>query len=49
MSTGKADILELMKAHKIPVPETIPVKPALLELIKAANVGKFDAADVTAK
>ena len=40
MNTRKAEMLDFMKRNSITVPEPLPTKPVLLELIKMANIQK---------
>ena len=48
MNTRKAEMLDFMKRNSITVPEPLPIKPVLLELIKMANIQKKFAIDSTA-
>ena len=48
MNTRKAEMLDFMKRNSITVPEPLPTKPVLLELIKMANIQKKVAIDSTA-
>ena len=45
MNTRKAEMLDFMKRNSITVPEPLPTKPVLLELIKMANIQKKFAID----
>ena len=40
MNRKKAEMLDFMKRNSITVPEPLPTKPVLLELIKMANIQK---------
>ena len=45
MNTRKAEMLDFMKHNSITVPEPLPTKPVILELIKMANIQKKFAID----
>ena len=45
MHTKKAEMLDFMKRNSITVPEPLPTKPVLSELIKMANIQKKFAID----
>ena len=44
-NTRKAEMLDFTKCNSITVPEPLPTKPVLLELIKMANIQKKFAID----
>ena len=45
INTRKAEMLDFMKRNSITIPEPLPTKPVLLELIKMANIQKKFAID----
>ena len=45
MNTRKAEMLDFVKRNSLTVPEPLPTKPVLLELIKMANIQKKFAID----